>query len=68
MSPASKRPSAEHAIGLVPCPVCKNDPLRRSACVDCGAAGMMAVDKAIALSLTVSDTDPAPAMVDEEEP
>lgn len=48
--------SAEHRMGLVPCPMCKNIEYRRKDCKACKKAGMMPVDEAIKLAL--SDTEP----------
>lgn len=59
-----KRSSAEHRMGLVPCPLCKNIPLRRADCKACNQAGMMPVDEAIKLGL--SDTEPEMAAVKPE--
>ncbi len=49
--------SAEHRIGLVPCPLCKDVPFRRKDCKACDAVGHVAVDRAIAIGLAVSDTE-----------
>lgn len=52
--------SAEHRIGLVPCPLCKNIEYRRKDCKACVVngtpIGMVPVDKAIEIGLC--DTDP----------
>lgn len=50
--------SAEHRMGLVECPLCHNLPFRRHTCKACEGAGKMAVDKAIELGLSLSDTEP----------
>ena len=49
--------SQEHRIGLVPCPLCKNVPLRRQSCKACEQVGVMPVDKAIKMGLALSDTE-----------
>jgi hypothetical protein len=57
--------SSQIRLGMVPCPVCKNVPYRRKDCKACipeggdVPAGMMPVDKAIALQhfLGLADTD-----------
>jgi hypothetical protein len=52
-------------LGLVPCPICKNIPLRRSTCEACDKAGMLPVDKAIEIGL-LSDTERELKAVKEE--
>jgi len=49
--------SAEHRIGLVPCPLCKNLEARRKDCKACDGAGMIPVDRAIETGISVSDTE-----------
>ena len=49
--------SAEHRIGLVPCPLCKNIEVRRLHCKACDRAGMIGVDRAIEIGVAVSDTE-----------
>lgn len=58
--------SAEHRMGLVPCPLCKNIAYRRKDCKACNSAGMLPVDQAIKVGMAVSDTerelDPTPSV------
>jgi hypothetical protein len=49
--------SGEHRIGLVPCPLCKNITAKRIDCKACNKEGMIPVDQAIAIGVSVSDTE-----------
>ena len=49
--------SGEHRIGLVPCPICKNNTAKRLDCKACNREGMIGVDRAIEIGVAVSDTE-----------
>lgn len=49
--------SAEHRIGLVPCPLCKNIQAKRLTCKACATEGMIGVDRAIEIGVSMSDTE-----------